>query len=50
MGGSEVSKKSHGVGEENPGLVSGVWRVGEGTGLGSVGRGMVSRRVQIHEV
>lgn len=50
VGGSEVSEKSHGLGGENPGLVSGVWRVGEGTGLGSLGGGMVSRRVPICEV
>lgn len=41
VGGSEVWE-SHGIGGQSLGLVSGVWRVGEGTGLGLRWRSLAS--------
>lgn len=42
MGGSEVSRKTRGVGGQSRGFVSGVWRVGERTGLGVTWRSLAS--------
>lgn len=42
VGGSEVSRKTHGVGGQSLGFASGVWRVGEKTGLGVTWRSLAS--------
>lgn len=42
VGGTEVSGKSHWESGESQGSVSGVWRVGEGTGLAVLWRSLAS--------